>query len=125
MPIYQKGKTAFHTLYSVEVPLAAVTALSHFGYDKLCTPGFWDFFYAILCRSSQALPGWMRTVSGQPFSGISRDDQLGSSKGYGSATKGYSQSDRITVNLTSWPRICIVNYDILYRQFPTFGGMFF
>ena len=44
------------------------------GPNKLHIPGFGDF-----CGSSQALSGWMGTVSGRPFSGLSREVGMGSS----------------------------------------------
>ncbi len=41
----------------------------------------------LLCKSSQARSGWMGTVSGQPFLGLSRDVRQGSSQGSGWGTK--------------------------------------
>jgi len=44
----------------------------------------------ILCRSSQALSGWMGTIGGQTFSGFSRDVWLGSSPGSGWPSRDHS-----------------------------------
>jgi hypothetical protein len=46
----------------------------------------------LLCRSSQALSGWMGSVAAQLFSGLSGDVRLGSSPGSGWATQGHSKT---------------------------------
>jgi hypothetical protein len=46
----------------------------------------------VLCRSSQALSGWMGNVTAQLFSGLSRNVKSGSSPGSGWATQGHSES---------------------------------
>ena len=73
---------SIQTVYFVEAPLAAITALRLLGYDV----------QALHNGSSQALSGWMGTIVGQPFSGLSRDVQLDSSQGFSWATQGHSQS---------------------------------
>ena len=44
----------------------------------------------LLCRSSQAVSGWMGSVAAQQISGLSKDDRSGSSLGSGWATQGNS-----------------------------------
>ncbi len=56
---------------------------------KLGTPIFWAVSPVLLCRTSQALSGWMGTVGVQPFSDLSRDVQSGSSLSSGWATQGH------------------------------------
>ncbi|XP_051558506.1 complex I assembly factor TIMMDC1, mitochondrial isoform X1 [Myxocyprinus asiaticus] len=58
--------------------------------------------FVTLFKSSQALSGWIGTVSGQPFSGLSRDVRLGSSPGSGWATQGHSQSCPQATFALSW-----------------------
>ncbi len=53
---------------------------------------FWAVSPILLCRTSQAPSGWMGSFSAQPFSGLSRDVQSGSSLGSGWAIQGHSQS---------------------------------
>ena len=48
--------------YFVERPLAEITASSHLGYDTISTPVFGEF---LLCRSPQAVSGWMGSIAGQ------------------------------------------------------------
>ena len=52
----------------------------------------WGISLIVLCRSSQALSGWMGSVAAQLFSGLSRDVWLGSSPGSGWDTQGHSQT---------------------------------
>ena len=47
----------------------------------------WGVSHVLLCRSSQALSGWMGSIAAQLFSGLSRDVRLGSSSGSGWALK--------------------------------------
>lgn len=84
--IYHKGKNWNITLTlgfrpTVEAPFGSDYSMesSWVWRNKLYTPGFGDF----LCRSSRALLGWVRTVGRKPYSGLSRDVQLGSSQGSG------------------------------------------
>ena len=51
----------------------------------------WGISPILLCRSSQALSGWMGSVGTQLFSGLSRHVRSGSSPGSGWATQGHSQ----------------------------------
>ncbi len=48
------------------------------------------FFAILLFRSSQALSGWLGTISGQPFAGFSKDVRLVPSPSSGWATRGRS-----------------------------------
>ena len=48
----------------------------------------------LLCRSSQALSGWIGSVAAQLFSGLSRDVQMGSSPDSGWATEGQGDLSR-------------------------------
>ena len=41
----------------------------------------WGVSAILLCRSSQALSGWMGTIGGQPFSGLSREGSIGYKSG--------------------------------------------
>lgn len=74
----KKEKLKYHTdvsiqtLYSVEAPLAAITALSLLGYD---VTSFAHLDLGISCHSSPS--GWMGAVSGLPFLDLSRDVQSG------------------------------------------------
>ncbi len=49
------------------------------------------FSAILLCKSSQARSAWMGTVSGQPFSGLSRDVRKGSGQGSGWATRTFTE----------------------------------
>ena len=64
------------TLYFVEATLAAVTA-SSLGYDATRLAHLYLATFILLCRSSQALSGWMRKTTAQLFSGLSRGVRLG------------------------------------------------
>ena len=52
----------------------------------------WRVSSILLCRSSQALSGWMVSVAAQLISGFSRDVRSGSSPGSGWATQGHSET---------------------------------
>ena len=52
----------------------------------------WGSSAILPCRSSQVPSGWMVNVGGQPFSGLSRDSQLGLGQGSGWASQEWSQS---------------------------------
>ena len=51
----------------------------------------WGSSAILPCRSSPVPSGWMVTVGGQPFSGLSRDAQLGLGQGSGWASQEGSQ----------------------------------
>ena len=79
------------TQYVVEAPFGSDYSLqsSWVWHYKLGTPGFGEFLPFVLCRSSQALSGWMGSVAAQLFSGLSSDIRSGSSPGSGWATQGH------------------------------------
>ena len=52
----------------------------------------WGVSPILLCRSSQALSGWMGSIAAQLFSGLSRDVRSGSSPGCGWVTQGHSET---------------------------------
>ena len=56
----------------------------------------------ILCRSSQALSGWMGSVAAQLFSGLSRYVRSGSSPGPDWATQGHSETCPEATPALSW-----------------------
>ena len=62
----------------------------------------WEVSPILLCRSSQALSGWMGSVAAQIFSGISRDVRVGSSLGSGWATQGHSETCPKATPAVSW-----------------------
>ena len=66
------------------------------------TPVFEEFFPIILCRSAQALSGWMVSVAAQLFSGLSRNVWAGSSLGSGWATQGHSGTCPEATPALSW-----------------------
>ena len=62
----------------------------------------WGVSPILLCRSSQALSGWMVSVAAPLFSGLSRDVQSGSSPGSGWAIRGYSETCPEATHVLSW-----------------------
>ena len=62
----------------------------------------WVVSPILLCRSSQALPGWMESVAAQLFSGLSRDVRSGSSPGSDWATQGHSETCPEATPTLSW-----------------------
>ena len=56
----------------------------------------------LLCRSSQALSGWMGNAAAQLFSSFSKDDGSGSSLGSESATQGHSKTSSKATPALSW-----------------------
>ena len=52
----------------------------------------WRVSPILLCRSSQALSGWIWSLAAQLFSRLSRDVRSGSSPGSGWATQGHSET---------------------------------
>lgn len=67
--------------WHVKASLAAITASCLLRYDRACfTHLVWGIFAILLCRSYQALWGWMGNICGHPFSALSRDVQLDSSQ---------------------------------------------
>ena len=86
-----KNKLKYHIKISIQT-LYSVLCWSTFGSDysrvflgmmpQAWHTCIWGVSPILLCRSSQALSGWMGSVAAQLFSGLSRD-QLGSSLGSG------------------------------------------
>ena len=62
----------------------------------------WGVSPILLCRSSQALSGWMGSVAAQVFSGLFRDVQSGSSPGSGWITQGHSETCPKAPPAMSW-----------------------
>ena len=62
----------------------------------------WGVSPILLCRSFQALSGWMGSVTAQLFSGFSRDIRSGSSPGSGWATQGYLETCPKATPKLSW-----------------------
>ena len=62
----------------------------------------WGVSPIVLCRSSQALSGWMGSIAAQLFSGLSRDVYSGSSLGCGWASQGHSETCPEATPALSW-----------------------
>ncbi|CDQ96921.1 unnamed protein product [Oncorhynchus mykiss] len=88
------------TRYFVEAPLAPRVFLgTTLQAWHTC---FWGVSPILLCRSSQALLGWMGSFAAQLFSGLSRDVRSGSSPGSGWATQGHSETCPATTPALFW-----------------------
>ena len=73
--------------------MAAITASSPLGYETTSLAHLYLRSSPILlCRTSQALSGWIGSFAAQLFSGLSRDVRSGSSPGSGGATQGHSET---------------------------------
>ena len=68
----------------------------------------------LLCRSSQALSGWIGSTAAQLFSGLSRDVGSSSSPGSGWATQGHSETCPEATPVLSWLLFC---WKVLSAQF--------
>jgi hypothetical protein len=62
----------------------------------------WGVSTITFCRSSQALSGWMGSVTAQLFSGLYRDVRSGSSLGSGWATQEHSENWPESTLALSW-----------------------
>ena len=81
--------------YFVEAALAAITAWSLLGYDATSLSHLYlECFSHFLCRSSQALSGWIGSNAVQLFSGLSRDVRSGSQLDSGWATRTFRDLSR-------------------------------
>ena len=89
-------------MYFAEAPLEAITASILLGYDALQAwhTCIWGVSPIPLCRSSQALSGWMGSVTAQLFSGRCRNVRSVSSPSSGWATQGHSETCPEAVALT-------------------------
>ena len=67
-----------------------------------CHPGIWGVSPILLCRSSQAISGYMDTIAAQLFSGLSRDVRSGLKTGSGWATQGHSETCPEVTPALSW-----------------------
>ena len=98
--IYIVMQTLYSVLCKGSAPLAA---LSHLGYNATTLAHLYLGSSPIpLCRSSQALSGWMGSVTAQLFSGLSRDVRPGSSPGSGWDTQGHSETCPEATPALSW-----------------------